>query len=105
MRVELTEVLWLEEHRLTQAELATFSGLTEAELEQLLGCGAIEPLAGGEHHFGAAALQAARTARRLRDAFELDAAALTVVMGLVERVEELERQLRELHALLPRPAR
>jgi len=105
MRVELTEVLWLEEHRLTLAELATFSGLTATELEQLLGCGAIAPLSGSEDHFGAAALRAARTARRLRDDFELDAAALTVVMGLVERVEELERQLREFHARLPRPAR
>jgi chaperone modulatory protein CbpM len=105
MRIELTEMVWLEEHRLSLTELATLSGLTQSELQELLGCGAIVPLPGGEHRFGATALQSARTARRLRDDFELDAAALTVVMRLMERVENLERQLREFHVLLPRPSR
>jgi hypothetical protein len=105
MRVELTEVLWLEEHRLSLAELAALSGLSESELEELLGCGAITPLADLPHSFGAAALHSARIARRLRDDFELDATALTVVMGLVLRVEGLEQQLREMRALASRPLR
>jgi chaperone modulatory protein CbpM len=105
MRVELTEVLWLEEHQLSLAELAVLSGLSEPELEELRNCGAIAPLADPPRSYGAAALRAARAARRLRDDFELDAPALTVVMGLMARVEGLEQQLQELRALSPRPLR
>ena len=45
MRIELSEVVWLDEQReLTLAELAELSGLSEAELHELEDCGAIAPI-------------------------------------------------------------
>lgn len=126
MRVELTEVTWLEEHVLSFAELAELSGLPRAVLEELIQAGAIAPVEHpsadqsvdrdaadeGAHrdreleaHYGAAALAAARHARRLREDFELDASALLLVLGLCDRVSELEARLTELQARLPRRAR
>src|SRR5665213_4560541 len=74
MRVELTEVLWFEQHVLSLSELAEISGLSRAVLEELLDCGAIAPIepSGNELRFGASALHTARTAHRLSADFELD---------------------------------
>jgi chaperone modulatory protein CbpM len=107
MRVELTEALWFEQHELSLSQLAEISGLPPAVLEELLDCGAIAPLQAGpsELRFGAAALRAARTARRLRMDFELDVQALVVALSLVARVDELEAQLRELQARQPQRIR
>lgn len=103
MRIELTEVLWLEQHELSVSELAELSGLPPTVLEELLDSGAIAPLeaAGPEARFGAAALRAARAARRLRADFELDIQALSLALSLMDRIGELEAQLRELRAKLP----
>jgi chaperone modulatory protein CbpM len=116
MRVELTEVLWFEQHVLSLSELADISGLPSAVLEELLDCGAITPLesvsgplpvpvAVPELRFGASALRAARTAHRLRVDFELDIQALALALSLVARVEDLEAQLRELRARQPQRVR
>jgi hypothetical protein len=103
MRIESTEVLWFEQHVLSLPELAELSGLPREVLEQLLDCGAIVPLEPGgmDTRFGAAALRTARTARRLQSDFELDIQALALALGLLDRVAELEAQLRELRAKLP----
>lgn len=109
MRLEVTEVLWLEQHELSLAELAELSGLPPALLEDLLDCGVIVPLelqgARAERRFGASALQTARTAGRLRADFELDVQSLVLALGLLERVADLEAQLRELRAQLPQRIR
>ncbi|MGH8205842.1 MAG: chaperone modulator CbpM [Steroidobacteraceae bacterium] len=108
MRIELTEVIWLEEQVLSFAELAELSDLPRELLEELVQSGAIVPIddeLGHEAHYGAAALAAARHARQLHEDFELDAAALVLVLGLCDRVSELEARLRELQAKLPRPLR
>ena len=106
MRIELTEILWLEQHSLTQEQLAELSLLPPAVLEQLIGAGSIAPLEGGASpRFGAVALSVARRARRLRDDFELDAQGLMLALALLDRVSELEAQLRELRAKHPGRAR
>ena len=105
MRIELTELVWLDEHReLTLAELAEVSGLSEAELRELEDCGAIAAVdpAGAQQRFGAQSIVAARTAFRLRNDFELDAQGLAVALALLDRVRTLEDELRELRAQLPR---
>ena len=107
MRIELTEVMWFEDHQLSLQELAELSGLPTALLAELIDAGGIEPL---DAHatpprFGARALSAARQARRLREDFELDSSALLLALGLCERVRELESRLRELQAKLPRRVR
>jgi chaperone modulatory protein CbpM len=105
MRVELTEALWLEEHHeLSLFDLAESSGLEEAELHDLVDCGAIVPV---DPHaltltFHAEAIVAAKTAARLRQAFELDAHSLALAMMLLERVHDLETQLNRLQAQVPR---
>jgi chaperone modulatory protein CbpM len=103
MRIESSEVLWFEQHVLSLPELVELSGLSRPVLEELLDYGAIAPLepGGTEVRFGAAALRAARTARRLQADFELDIHALTLALSLLDRVAELEAQLQELRAKLP----
>jgi chaperone modulatory protein CbpM len=96
-------VLWFEEHSVTLPELSELCALPLALLQELVGSGAIVPLEAGEAElrFGGQALSAARTAQRLRDAFELDAAGLLLALGLLDRVSDLERELRALRARVP----
>ena len=103
MRVELTEMLWVEEHVVSLAELAELTGLPVGMVEELVSAGAIEPIdaASAEPRFGAAALSAARHARRLHENFDLDAQAMSLVLGLLDRIDGLEQQLRSLRARLP----
>ena len=104
MRVELTEMLWFEEHSITLSELSELCALPLPLMEELVGGGVIAPLpsTGAEARFGAQALNAARTARRLREDFDLDASGLMLALGLIERVQDLEREIRALRARLPR---
>ncbi|HEX4378098.1 MAG TPA: chaperone modulator CbpM [Steroidobacteraceae bacterium] len=103
MRVELTEVLWFEEHAVTLNELADLCSLPMPMLEELVGAGAILPLQADRAppRYGAQALQAARAARRLQQDFDLDSSALVLALGLLDRIDELERQVRALRAKLP----
>ena len=107
MRVELHEVTWFDEHVLSFSELCDISGLPPALLEELIEAGAIPPLqsAAQKVQFGAPALVAARQARQLREAFELDTPALLLALGLLDRLHEMERRLRELEAQMPRRVR
>ena len=105
MKLELTEALWLDERgTVSLFELAECSGLTEAELRDLVQLGALEPLDpdAAQMNFRSQCLVAARAAQRLRKDFELDTHGLALVLSLLERVEELESELQRLHARLPR---
>jgi chaperone modulatory protein CbpM len=105
MRVELTEVFWLDEQReLSLTELAELSGLTEAELQELADYGAIVPADPNAARltFRSECIVSARTACRLRNDFELDAQGLALALTLLDRVHDLEAQLRGLRAQLPR---
>jgi len=103
MRVELTEMLWFEEHAVSLSELAELTGLPAGVLEELVSLGAIAPIdaSTAEPRFGAAALSAARHARRLHQDFDLDPQALPLVLGLLDRIDGLEQQLQALRARLP----
>ena len=108
MKVELTETVWLDERGVvTLVELAECSGLSEPELVELVELGAIEPLetAAAGLRFGAQCIAAARAASRLRNDFELDTHGLALVLSLLDRVHELESELRRAQARLPRVAR
>ena len=108
MRVEITEAVWLDESlELSLAELSQFSGLSEAELHQLVDCEALAPTdpAAAPAAFGAHWLATARTACRLRDDFELDPDGLALVLSLLERIRGLESQVRGLQARLPHRSR
>jgi len=103
MNVE-TEVLWLDEHRhVTLTELIEVSGLSEAELLELVHSGALpaRDVASGGYTFSASVVTVARTACRLRDDFELDTQAVGVALRLLERVRDLEAEISRLRAQLP----
>ena len=105
MNLELTEAVWLDERGVvTLVELAECSGLSESELRDLVDLGALHPVDpdAGEPSFAARCISAARTARRLRNVFELDSQGLALVLSLLERVQELENALQRLNARLPR---
>ena len=96
MKIEVTEVSWLDEHvEYSLEELAERSHLSRAELEVLIDSGAIASR-------DARALQAARTAARLRGDFEVDLQGVALAMTLLRRIEELEIELCGLRARTPR---
>lgn len=104
MRIELNDVIWLEAESLSFDELLERSELPARLLQELVHGGGIEPLdpAAAPPQYGARALAVACRARRLHQDFELDASALLLVLGLLDRVAELEGQINELHVKLPR---
>jgi chaperone modulatory protein CbpM len=122
MKVELAEAQWLcEQAEISVEQLAELTGLSPALLHELVDYGALvpvgapapvaEPAAGpaaaprdpsARWNFAADCVVAVRTARRLRDDFDLDANALAVALMLIERIHALEAQLRELHSQFPR---
>lgn len=104
MSVDITEAVWLDaHHEFSLTELANLSGLSEAELRQLIECEALTPTDSGamEAMFSAECLIIARTACRLRDDFELDPGGLALALRLLDRIRSLEAQLRALNAQLP----
>lgn len=104
MTVE-TEVLWLDEHReVSLRELLDTSGLRETELLELVHSGAIpaNDRTDAGYQFSARLITVARTARRLRNDFELDTPGLSLALRLLERVRALEEEIAQLRAELPR---
>jgi MerR HTH family regulatory protein len=97
MRVEITEVVHLEEQRpLTLAELADLARLSEAEVQEFVEVGVISAgrMEDERLSFGAECLVAARTASRVRQEFDLDLHSAAIVMRLLDRIRELEMRLR-----------
>lgn len=105
MRIELTELFWLHEHQAQSLnQLAELSGLSETEINELADYGAITPMEtdARPRSFDAQSIVAARTARRLRDDFDLNMHGVTLALTLLDRVHDLETQLSDLRARLPR---
>lgn len=112
MKIEITELHWVDEQSACSLhELAAAARLSEAELRELVDLGVLQPLAPaaampratppGEPSFAVACLPRLRALRRMRDDLELDAHGASVALALLERIDELERQLRRLRAQLP----
>ncbi len=98
------QAMWLHErHELLLEELCELSGLSETELRELVDYGVLAPVDSDAGHwsFGADRLVVARSARRLRRDFELDPHGVALVVTLLERVRDLEEELRDLRARLP----
>jgi chaperone modulatory protein CbpM len=98
------QVVWLHErHTFSSEELREFSGLSEAELRELVDCGVLAPTDPDARPwtFGADRLAVARSARRLRRDFDLDANGIALALALLDRVRDLEAELREVRARLP----
>ena len=110
MESKVLDAVWLKESESESGScslihLAEVSGLDSAELQMLVDSGTLKPLAetGGGQAFASGTILAARLACRLRDDFELNPVGLALAMRLLERVEELERELERLRAGMARP--
>ena len=100
MRIESSTAVFLDDSgAVSIAQLTEQSGLSEAEVQMLVECGALEPrdAAASGLRFSSGCVTTARMARRLRDDFALDDAhAVALMLRFVQRIEELERELRAL---------
>ncbi len=108
MNAKLTETTWLDAHcEVSLAELASLSGLAEDELRELVEYGALAPNdpRGAQWTFSGECVVTARIAQRLHASFDLDANALSLAVGLLERIRALEAEVRTLRAQLPRRVR
>lgn len=98
------DIVWLDEtSTLTIEELAELASLEERELLQLVDVGALVPIRAEARAltFSSHCVVIARTARRLRRDLDLDAQGVGVALALLERVHDLEAQVRTLQAQLP----
>ena len=98
--IETTTAFFLDDDgTVTAAQLVEQTGLTPHEVELLVECGAIAPrdVAATTWTFSARCVVAARSARRLRDEFDLDDPhAVAILLRFLQRIDELERELRVL---------
>jgi chaperone modulatory protein CbpM len=104
MRTHIVEAVWLNDAGLCSLEqLAAYSGLTQAELRDLVEMGEIVPTSVDAENdlYQTHYIVIARIARRLRDDFELDMHGLAVALNLLGRIRDLETQLNAAHAKLP----
>ena len=102
--MKIEQAMWLhEQHELLLEELCELSGLSEAELRELVDYGVLAPIDSDAQHwtFSADRLIVARSARRLRKDFDLDPHGVALAVTLLERVRDLEAELRDLRAKLP----
>jgi hypothetical protein len=101
MEIETYEALRVDERgELSFAQLIEFSGMTEGELRELVDYGALVPMdpATPSWTFPGDTLPIARSAGRLRREFDLDLHGVSVLLRFIERIEELEAELRALRA-------
>ena len=102
--MKIEQAMWLhEQHELLLEELCELSGLSETELRELVDYGVLAPIDSDAQHwtFSADRLIVARSARRLRKDFDLDPHGVALAVTLLERVHDLEAELRDLRAKLP----
>ena len=97
MSMETTEALWLSDTAVCHIEhLADVSGLSLEEIEDLVDSGLIAPVEAppAPRTFHLVHVVTVRTARRLRDDFELDRNGVALALTLLRRIDALEAQLR-----------
>lgn len=90
-----------DERRVALDEIVAASGLARGEVLELVEIGAFEASGGpGAWSFSARAIVQARRAARLREDFDLNVSGMALALAYVERIESLERRLRELECQL-----
>ena len=104
MKQHMTEWIWLDASQTVDSfELSRITGLSTADLEELVEYGALVPLPLTQQGstFSAAVVAPVRTVARLRAAYDLDVFTAGLLLGYLDRIDALERQLTSLrtHAL------
>lgn len=96
MKIQITDTIWLNESGTCSIEhLAEVSGLSLAEVHDLVERGVIAPVdeRARPPSFHLQCIVAVKTARRLRDDFELDPNGTALALALLRRIHELEAKL------------
>ena len=104
MTQDCPEWRWLDTREtVTLTELSHCCGLSEAELDELVDYCALVPLIPVEQEptFSAQWVIPLRNASKLRLDFDLDLFTVVILLGNLNRIEMLERQVHSLQALLP----
>jgi chaperone modulatory protein CbpM len=104
MEIESIDAVWLEKQaEISVAGLAELSGLSEAELCELVEYGALVPIdpEAARWMFAGNCMVTVKIASRLRHDFELDAQSLALALTLIGRIHQLEAELRQLRVLIP----
>jgi chaperone modulatory protein CbpM len=107
MMVQVTDSVWLDDAGVCTAEqLAEVSGLSVEEIDDLIENGVITPVdeRAQPKSFRLHHMVTVRTARRLRDDFELDRHGVALALTLLGQIDGLEAELqaarvRLLHAI------
>ena len=103
MREEF-EATWVEKRELISVErLAQMSGLSEDEVCTLVEFGALAPTNPDEPSwtFAQQCVMSVKTAGRLRQAFDLEPDALALTLSLIQRIHDLQDELRRLRVTMP----
>ena len=104
MNAQMVEIGWLDAREtVTVQELVRACGLSAADLDELIAYGALTPLRESEPErvFSAECVVPLRAAGRLRQDLDLDLFAVAILLGYINRIEELEREVKSLRARLP----
>ena len=104
MNAQIVEIGWLDAREtVTVQELVRACGLSAADLDELIAYGALTPLQASEPErvFSAECVVPLRAAGRLRQDLGLDLFAVAILLGYIDRIEELEREVKSLRARLP----
>jgi chaperone modulatory protein CbpM len=107
MATEPSDWTWLDpQRRIDQLELAHMCSLTAAELDELVEYGALVPVVGESatvRQFSASCVAPLREAVRLRSWYDLDLFTVSLLLQYLQRIAQLEQQLRHLQAHVPHP--
>lgn len=104
MSTQAVQVTWLDAREtLTATELSRTCGMSREQLVELVEYGALAPLDGGaaEPTFSGACVAPLRKAARLYRDFDLDLFAVAILLGYLNRIDELEHEVHSLRARLP----
>jgi chaperone modulatory protein CbpM len=104
MQQQVPDIAWLDAREvITLTELARICTLSPAELDELVDDGVLVPVeqAMQERRFSAECVMPLRTAGKLRQDFDLDLFTVGLLLGYLNRIEALERQVRTLKAQQP----
>jgi chaperone modulatory protein CbpM len=104
MGAQAMDGVWLDGgDNLSRDELACATGLSDAELGELIEYGAVRPVQvfGTQPRFSPDCLPALRHAARLRRDFDLDLFAVAMLLEYLARIDSLERQVHSLQSHLP----
>ena len=88
---------------ITHAELTQVCRLRAAEIDELVDYGALLPLPGqgGQRAFSRACVATLRIASTLKQDYDLDLFTVALLLEHLDRIEELQREVRFLRAHLP----